>query len=158
MEIPTIKYGFRGEDIEYTVRGKSAWITFTWCKGDRIYSDSIKKWKDNEKISNEDKVTILKEIISFVDKSHKRSWWASAKVIVVINTDDPDKILWEDICRSERKLIKQIEYTSNQGQKKFEREMYLGVLQAGKRLTINTTEITSEKELDDFLRQRDLGN
>lgn len=152
METPKIKLGFRGEDIDYTVRNQSTWIGFTSCKGERIYSDSIKKWNDTgESLSQQDKVSILKDVIRFV----RKPWWSWAKPIIVINMDDPDRDLWEQVCKLEMRSIKRIEYTSNQEQKNFARQMWLEVLQKQRILMMNGTRITNESELDDYLRRTD---
>jgi hypothetical protein len=152
MESPTIKFGFRGEGIEYTLHGRTVSIEFTWCKGDRIYTDSIKKWdKNDETISAADKALILKDTIAFMRKS--KLWIPWGKPIAVINRDDPDRDLWEGVCDAERKSLKRVEYTSDEEKTAFAREMYLKVLKAGKKLVINGREMRTEQEVDEFLRR-----
>ena len=61
--------------------------------------------------------------------------------------------MWEGVFDSERKLIKRIEYASYEEETAFAHEMCLKVLTAGKKLVINTREVRTEQELDEFLRR-----
>ena len=142
-----IEYGHRGEDIFYSLQdGRSILLGFTWANGARIYPHSIKKWggiKDD--ITPEEKIRILKDVIAFVNQGGE-------KPVVNINSNDSDKELWENVCKSESPLIKCIEYTSSEKQAEFERGMFLSVLKAGKGLSIGGRTINNEKELDDYLK------
>jgi hypothetical protein len=145
---PRIEYGPRGEDIGYSLNGRTVWLSFTYLKGPRIYPDSITKWAETgESLSIDEKRTVLKHAISFVSKNE-------VKPIITINCDDPCREIWEDVCRSEQASINRIEYTSNAEQENFEREMYLRILRAGKNLVINNREMRTEDDLNDFFRRR----
>ncbi|PYT01028.1 MAG: hypothetical protein DMF63_05025 [Acidobacteria bacterium] len=138
-----IDYGFRREGIHYEFDGKVVDIDFTWCNGDRIYTDSIDRWNDDETISDKDKRKVLSDVLRFTNEVRR--------AIVVVSTDDPSQKLWEEVCRELSSLVQGIEYTSDQKQRHFEREMYLGTLRRGLGLNINGVEIRTEDELDQVL-------
>jgi uncharacterized protein YeaC (DUF1315 family) len=144
---PRIEFGFRGEDITYRLPGKELYVGFTYINGPRFYSESIEKWKDGSPLTEEEKEKVFSDVVRFLKR--KRN-----KPIVVINTDDPSKKLWEHLCSTNQTIIKEVEYTSDEEQLQFERNMYLGFLKAGKGLVINEAEIKNEQDLDNALRAR----
>ena len=139
-----IKYGFRREGIHYELSGRRIEIDFTWCNGDRVYTETINNWTDGEPVSDYDKERVLRDVLRFTKGFFRRS-------IVVINSDDPSRQLWERVCRDVPKLVRKVEYTSEEEQRNFEREMYLGFISHGEKLSINDREIRSERELDEVL-------
>lgn len=144
---PKIEYGFRGEDISYQLADKNADISFTWCNGSRIYSDNINKWNNGLVMTNDEKRTVFCDVLHFVKTNRK-------KPIIVINSDDSSKNLWETLCSENKTDIEMVEYTSNEENYQFERNMYLDFLKAGKILTMDGIEIKTEQDLDKLLRGR----
>jgi hypothetical protein len=144
---PTIKYGFRGEDITYRLSNKSLELSFTWINGARIYTETIAKWEDGSTLTADEKKRVFIEVIRFVGKEGE-------KPIIVININDPSRDLWEELCLINGVLINNIEYTSKEEQYQFERKMYLEFINAGKKVNIDGVDISTEKELDDFLQTR----
>ena len=141
---PKISYGFRGEGISYESEGKNVEIDFTYHNGNRIYTDSISRWNDRTIISDAEKKTILRDLLRFT-----KGWFR--KSIVVINTDDPSQSLWEDVCTEMAAMVKGIEYTSDEINRQFERQMYLGTLNSKGGLIINGVSIDTEEKLDEVL-------
>jgi len=132
------------EGIIYRLLDKSLEIWFTWVEGSRIYTETIAKWDDNSVLTNEEKKKVFTDVLDYVAKKRE-------KPIIVINSDDPSKELWEQLCSENQSLIRDLEYTSNEKQYQNQREMYLDILKAGKGLVIHGTEIRNEKELDTVL-------
>lgn len=139
-----MNYGVRGEDITYKRDGRETEISFTWIDGKRIYTESISRWEGGEPISETDKRMILEDLLRFT-----KGWFS--KPIVVINKDDPSRNTWEQVCAEMEKWVRDIEYTSDQQNRDFERKMYLETLHRQGVLNINDTELHNEQELDDFL-------
>jgi hypothetical protein len=144
---PKIEYGFRGEGIIYSLLNKSTYLWFTWMNDARIYTETIAKWEDGSILTEEEKTRVFIEVVRFVGKECE-------KPIIVINIDDPSRSLWEELCSINAVLIKNIEYTSKEEHYQFERKMYLESINAGKKVSIDGIEISSEKDLDDFLQKR----
>jgi hypothetical protein len=146
-----IEFGFRGEDITYRLSNKSMDLSFTWIKGARIYTETIAKWEDGSTLTEDEKRRVFIEVVRFVGKEMENP-------IIVINTDDPSRALWEELCSINEDLINKIEYTSKEEQFQFERKMYLEFINAGKIVNIDGIDISNEKELDDFLQKRRKNN
>lgn len=143
---PRIERGFRGEGIQYENAGRQLEIDFTWCNGDRLYTETIDRWCAGEPLSDEEKEAVFSDVLAYLSRPLRRT-------IVVINTDDPSEPLWEALSKKNSRLIKEIEYDSIDKQREFERQMYLGDLKRQGSLIINDQEITSTEELDNFLTQ-----
>lgn len=141
---PKISYGPRNEGIHYESQGRTTEIDFTRLDGDRIYTESISKWDDGSPISDNEKRAILTDLLLFT-----KGWFR--KSVVVINTDDPSKVLWEAVCKELFGKVKRIEYTSNEDNERTERQTYLAMLNTGAGLTINDVSIDSEEKLDEVL-------
>jgi len=144
---PEIKFGFRGEDITYRLRGKEIYISFTWGNGDRIYPDSIENWNDGSALTDNEKKRIFHEILHFVKEKKGKT------PIVVINTDDAFKKFWEHTCSINQPVIDSIEYTSDEENYQFERNMYLDSLKNGGSVTFGETEVRDEKDLDEAMQK-----
>jgi hypothetical protein len=126
----------RGEEISYTLDGRTVSMDITWSGPVRIDPEGIKQWEGSkENIPAELKGRILQEILGFVVKS--------AKPIVMLESDDPDRDLWEEICKVSP--ILRIEYTSEQEIMEDERSMYLEVIQGAQRLA---DELKAKKKKD----------
>lgn len=143
---PKIEFGFRGEDITYRLQGREIYISFTWCNGHRVYPDSIDRWNDGIALTNKEKERIFNDVLHYIKRTRK-------SLIVVINTDDPSKDIWEHICSINQSIIDEIEYTSNAESHQFEKNMYLDFLKAGNQVFIKETEVKNEKELEEALRK-----
>ncbi len=141
---PKIEFGFRGEDITYYLDGKEAYISFTWCNGDRVYTDSIDKWKDGSALTDEEKERVINDVLHFVKRK-------KGELIVVINIDDPSKNIWERICSMNQSIINEIEYTSDEENYQFERNMYLDFLKAGNKVFITSVRDKSQANTKSFL-------
>lgn len=139
-----IKYGSRGEGIIYRVSGKEAEFQFTWINGNRIYTETIIKWKDGNKISEAEKKTILVDLLRFT-----KGWFR--KSIVVINTDDPSQSLWKQVCTEMVEWVKEIEYSSDETNQQFERQMYVEQLDLHGSVIINDILIHDENQMDEVL-------
>jgi hypothetical protein len=150
-EYPKIEYGFRGEDISYRLPDKEADISFTWINNPRIYSDSINKWNNGLVMTDDEKKTVFCDVLHFVSTKRR-------KPIIVINSDDSSKSLWEVICSENKTNIESIEYASDEENYQFQRNMYLDILKAGKKLFFDETEIRNEQDLDKFLQEERLSD
>jgi hypothetical protein len=104
---PEMKFGFRGEDITYRLQDqdKEIYIEFTYLDGPKVYSETIARWKNGSRLTEEEKKKVFSDVVRFVMEQHK-------KPIVVINTNDPSKDLWKHLCSTNQSVIEGIEYTS----------------------------------------------
>jgi hypothetical protein len=143
---PKIHRGFRGEGILYSYRGKSIELDFTWCNGDRLFTETIRSWKSGQSLTESEKATVFIEVLRYLSRPLRRT-------IVVINPDDDSAGLWESLSAGHAWLIKNIEYWSTKDQRQFERKMYLEDLKRQGTLSINDIEIHDEKELDQVLER-----
>lgn len=94
----------------------------------------------------QEKEAVFGDVVEFVGRSR-------TKPIVVINSDDPSRSLWESLCATHRAAVQGIEYTSHEQQLQFDRDMYLGIMRAGKSLVIEGKTIRTEQELDALLEE-----
>ncbi len=143
----SIEFGFRAEGITYRLSNNSTELWFTWVNGARIYTETINKWKNDSLLTRNEKERVFNEVVKFVEQK-------AEKPIIVISADDPSKDLWEQLCSANQLLIKDIEYTSSEKQYQQERNMYLGIIKAGKKLVLDETEISNEKEIDEAMQKR----
>lgn len=144
---PTLAFGFRGEGITWRLGDRTLEIEFTYGGGPRIYVEGIARWRDGTALTTADRERVFRDVVRFVKSQ-------GPKPTVVVNRDDPAAPEWERLCAESRRAIAGVEHTSDEEQFQFMRGMYLGILQAGKGLTIDDTHITTERELDDYLRPR----
>ena len=143
----SISFGFRGEGINYQRQGNSLVVEFTWIGGPRVYPDSIAKWSGGTVLTDEEKIAILGEVLQFVTLEE-------APPTVVVNSDDPSRTLWEQVCSSNGALVAAIEYTSNEAENARERGDFLSALRAGKDFSVDGVDIRDEHDLDRVLQQR----
>lgn len=143
---PRITFGFRGEDIVYSLPDKEIDLQFTWINGPKVYTESINKWRDGSILTEEEKRRVFGDVVHFVERKRK-------KPEIVINTDDPLKNLWEQLCSLNQSVIKSIKYTSDEEQFQFERGMWLDFIKAGKGVLLDGVEVRSEKDLDEAMRK-----
>jgi hypothetical protein len=145
-----ISFGFRGENIEYQREGRSLTVDFTWMRGPRVHPDCIAKWSDGTVLSDDEKIVVLRDILSFVTNEDKPP-------VVVINSDDPSARLWEQVCSSNPSLVASIEYTSDEAEAARERDTYLSALRSGREFSVDGVDIRDERQLDSVLQRRRRG-
>ena len=147
VNAPQLRFGFRGENITYRdPQGREMEITFTHMNGARIPLDSMSAWTDGSPLTDEEKGVALAHVLPFAKRHFEKS-------VVVINTDDPSRALWERLCTEHRPLIERVEHTSDQEQLELQRSAFRGMLATG-RVLVDDVEVTSEEELDRFLEAR----
>ena len=146
-DAPRISFGFRGEGINYQRQSRGLVVDFTWIGGPRVYPDGIAKWSDGTVLTNDEKITILREVLHFVTVE-------DARPTVVINSDDPSRELWEQVCASNAALVGAIEYTSDEAVFARERDGFLSAVRAGKELSVDGVDIRDERDLDAVLQRR----
>ncbi|HEY0996544.1 MAG TPA: hypothetical protein VGD77_11185 [Gemmatimonadaceae bacterium] len=140
-----LSFGFRGEGITYRLGGRALEVGFSYMGGPRLYAEGIGRWSDGTALTDDEKAEAFQAIVRFVKA-------AGGKPTVVVNGDDPSAATWERLCADNRRFVAGIERSSDEQQLQLQRSMYLLTLQAGKGLTIDDTRITTEGELDDYLR------
>ena len=144
---PQISFGFRDEGINYRRQRQDLIVDFTWIRGPRVYPDSIVKWSGGQLLTDDEKITVLREVLEFVTVE-------DAPPTVVINSDGSSRKLWEHVCSSNPTLVAATEYTSDAMNYAREREMYLSTLRAGTELSVDGVDIKDERELDTVLQRR----
>jgi hypothetical protein len=87
MTLPEIPFGFRDEGINYKRQGQGLVVDFTWIGSSRLYPDSIAKWSGGTPLSDDEKITVPREVLQFVTRE-------DARPTVVINCDAPSRKLW----------------------------------------------------------------
>jgi hypothetical protein len=145
-KFPKISWGHRFEGIEYETENNSLYIDSTFIAGRKIYTDSIKDWKDNEPIANSDKTKIFKEIIQFASQTNE-------KPIVVINTDY-EKTFWEKLCKESGDLIKGIVYESDKQKEDFQFNYFIDSVRKKETLIFGDKAIKTEGEFLEYWKSR----
>ena len=145
--VPELEFGNRGEDVIYRLPGKEIYVVSTWLEGRRVYTEDIDKWQDGSPLSEEEEKKIFSDVLHFLGRKGEPP-------LVVINTDDPLKDLWEQMCSLNQSLIKGIEYTSDEVHFQNEREMWLGLIKAGQTVTLEGVEVRTENELDEVMQKQ----
>ena len=146
-DAPRISFGFRGEGITYQRHGQRLIVDFTWIGGPKIYPDSIARWSGGIPLTDDEKITVLHDVLQFVTLEE-------ARPTVVVNSDAPSRTLWEQVCSSNAALVAAIEYTSDEAEFARERDMYLSALRAGRELSVDGVDIRNEHDLDRVLQRR----
>jgi hypothetical protein len=141
---PHLEFGFRGEDITYRAVGGEAEISFTYIRGPRIYTDSMKGWKDGRPFTAAERREILGHTVAFVRKQRELP-------TIVVNVDDPLAAEWFAICEEMRGAIAGVERTSDQDYRDTQKKMMMGFLKAGKGVTANGMHLRTEEDVDRFL-------
>jgi hypothetical protein len=145
-ESPKISFGFRGEEIEYIMKKNSLCISSTFINGRRIYTDSIKYWKNGQRISTDEKANIFGQVVHFTNKK-------SDNPIIVINIDY-DKKFWESLCEKHKNEIKSVEYDSNKQKEEFLFNSLLTTIQKGGSLVVDGIPIKTETEFIEHWKTR----
>ena len=146
-DAPRISFGFRGEGINYQRQGQGLTVDFTWIGGPRVYPDGIATWSCGTLLTDDEKLTVLREVLQFVTLEDGRP-------TVVVNADDPSRTLWEEVCSSNAALVAAIEHTSDETEFARERDGYLSAVRAGKELSVDGVDIRDERDLDAVLQRR----
>ena len=146
-KFPKISWGHRMEGIEYEVENNSLYIDSTFIGSRKIYTDSIKNWKDSEIITQVDKANIFRQIVQFTNKKSKE------KPIVVINIDY-DKEFWEQLCNENSELIKEIQYSSDKQKEEFQFNFLLDSVRKNGTLEFGNKTIKTESEFLEYWNSR----
>jgi hypothetical protein len=107
-----LEFGFRGEDIIYRDGDKEAEIAFTYMKGPRIFTDSMRRWKDGTPFTDAERREVLGRAVAFVTAHRERP-------VIVVNVDDPAAGNWMSICDELRGEIDSVETDSDAQQRAF---------------------------------------
>jgi hypothetical protein len=149
-KFPKISWGHRFEGLEYETENNSLYIDSTFIGGRKIYTDSIKTWKDNQLISQSDKAQIFKEVIEFANGK------GNDKPIIVINIDY-DKEFWEALCKESLDLIKEIQYDSDKQKEHFQFNYLLDSVRKNGTLIFGNKTIKTEAEFLEYWNTRQNG-
>ena len=145
-ETPKLEFGFRGEGVICTLGGRRVEVASSWHNGERLYPGTMRAWSDGQPLADDEALSVFRQVVSFVAQQHE-------KPVVVLNRDDPRLALWERGCAEVADGIVRVDYTSDAERDENLRQMFLGALQAGKRLHADGVEITNEEQVDDFVRR-----
>jgi inner membrane protein len=143
-EGPHLEFGFRGEDITYRSAGGEADISFTYIRGPRIYTDSMKGWKDGRPFTAAERREILGHTVAFVKKQRELP-------TIVVNVDDPLAAEWFAICEEMQGSIAGVERISDQDYRDTQKKMMMGFLKSGKGVTANGMHLRTEEDVDRFI-------
>ncbi|MBT3363042.1 MAG: hypothetical protein HN929_10080 [Chloroflexi bacterium] len=148
---PSIKFGFKGEQIEYRLRDKSIVIGFAYRDGAKLYTEDIKKWDEDiagqaYNLSHGEKTQVFSDVLDFVCTKRNQP-------TVVINKDDADKTIWEKICSNYTGRIKDIEYTSDQQNIEAIKQEWMDALAAGEKVIVDDIEIENGKDIDAIIEK-----
>jgi hypothetical protein len=99
---PHIKYGFRGEGVEYNDGENDVEIWSTWIEGCRLYLDDFKS-KDGKQLPESFKRKWFKEVIDFAQLTNE-----GELPIVEFTIDKEDGQLWEELCLEHKDSIKEV--------------------------------------------------
>lgn len=134
-----IRLGLRGEGVIYRAGDREAQIDSTWINGRRLYAETIRRWSDGSPIPDAQRAQILRELVHFLAGRRE-------KPIVVINSDDPDRELWDRLCDEMQATIAGVERSSDAQNSADLKRALLPAVQSG--LVIDDTKISSEAQLD----------
>jgi hypothetical protein len=140
-----LKFGFRGEGIEYQLGSRNIHVDFTWIKGNRIYLECLSLHRDPLPLSKFEKREASLAIINFVFERR-------GPPILVLNTDDPSLSLWAALCEQNRVRIADVEYTSDEAQLQFLREAWMKSLKRSSCLNVNGRDLRNEDDVEEAVR------
>ena len=146
-KFPKISWGHRFEGIEYETENNSLYIDSTFIGGRKIFTDSIKNWKDEQSIGQIEKADIFKHLIQFANKNTKE------KPTIVINIDY-DKLFWENLCEESGDLIKEIQYDSDRQKEDFQFNYFLDSVRKKGTLIFGDKTIKTEAEFLEYWKSR----
>ena len=143
---PRLTFGFRGEDITYSVGGRTAEVGFTYIRGPRIYTDTIREWDDGTRLTPAERRDVLQRCITLVRKARERP-------TIVINADDPLAAEWRAMCEEFSADIDHVETTSDADTRAFQKKMFMDILAAGKGVTVDGVPLRTEEEIDRYVER-----
>lgn len=146
-KFPKIAWGNRFEGIEYETENNSLYIDSTFLGGRKIFTDSIKNWKDEQSIGQVKKGDIFKHVVQFANENSKE------KPTIVINIDY-DKSFWENLCKESDDLIKEIQYESDIQKEDFQFNYFLDRVRKKGTLTFGDKTIKTETEFLNYWESR----
>ena len=146
-KFPKISWGQRFEGIEYETEINSLYIDSTFIGGRKIYTDSIKNWKNGQSIGQVEKADIFKYVVQFANKNTKD------KPIIVINIDY-DTPFWENLCKESCGLIKEIHYDSDKQKEDFQFNYFIDSVRNKGTLIFGDQTIKTENEFLEYWRRR----
>ena len=142
-KFPKISWGHKLEGIEYETENNSLYIDSTFVGGRKIYTDSIKRWKDGKIIGQFEKANIFKHVVQFAYKRTKE------KPTIVINIDY-DKSFWENLCKESGDLIKEIQCDSDKQKEDFQFNYFLDSVRKNETLIFGDKVIKTEAEFLEY--------
>jgi hypothetical protein len=140
-----------GEGIVYSLPDKHMNLQIAWVKEPMLYTprlctETMNKWGDGSNLKTAEKERVFSEVVRFIGKKNE-------KPIIVISLEDSSKDLWGKLCSGNLSLITGVEYTAVGKHLHFNQKLCLELIEAGKRVIINRTEIRNEKEIDEYLQK-----
>ena len=147
IKYPKISWGHRFEGIEYKTENNSLYIDSTFLDGLKIFTDSIKNWKDGQPIGQAEKADIFNHVVQFANKNTKE------KPTIVVNIDY-DKSFWENLCKERDDLIKGIQYESDKQKEDFQFNNHLDSVRKKGTLIFGDKTIKTEAEFLNYWESR----
>ena len=131
----------RGEEILYSDGDIELSIDRTYCEGHRLFCDSTTGVSGGPVLLFEKRRQIIENLCDYFDTKNEPS-------IFVIDEADKDRQalerLFKDLISHGHKLS--VEYDSAAKREKAKDDMYISILKAGKKLSINGVEISSVED------------
>lgn len=136
-----IKLTDRGEGILYSDGEIVILMDRTYCDGHRLYCDSIGSLRRGPVLPFSKRKQIIQNLCDY---------FATKKEPTIFVLDEADKdlqsleSLFEDLSSRGHKLF--VEYDNGNKREKYKDDMYISILKAGKKLSINGVDINSIEE------------
>ena len=136
-----IKIIGRGEEMLYADGDIELLLVRTYCDGHRLFCDSTTGVHSGLVLPFKKRRQIIENLCDYFDTKNKPS-------IFVLDEADKDRQaleqLFKDLISQGNKLS--VEYDSAAKREKTKDDMYISILKAGKKLSINGVEISSVKD------------
>jgi len=131
----------RGEEMLYSDDDIELSLDRTYCDGHRLFCDSTIGFRGGPVLPFKKRRQIIENLCDYFDTKNKSS-------IFVLDEDDKDRQalerLFKDLISEGNKLS--VEYDSAAKREKAKDDMYISILRAGKKLSINRVEISSVED------------
>lgn len=131
----------RGEEMLYSDGDIELSLDRTYCDGHRLFCDSIVGVRGGPALPFTKRRQIIENLCDYFDTKNKAS-------IFVLDVADKDRHalerLFKDLISLGNKLS--VEYDSAAKREKAKDDMYIRILKAGKKLSINGVEISSVED------------
>jgi len=136
-----IKIHGRGEEVSYKDSDLELPLQRTYCDGHRLYCADTERDIDGSPIPLRKRIQIINNLCAYFQSKSNEN-------VFVLDEADKDR---KDIISHIEKLSKKghkvsIESDSAEIREQFEDEMHIGILNSGKKLSINGHEINSVEE------------